>query len=160
MWRQGDKNHIVLEPITNYSWTLSDNKLVVLWDTPENMETIRERVHLLLKGYNCVTACTTKRCSCKKKSTQCSEGCQCTNCLNMPRTERSGDIDLAEILLEEEVTTDIKQLDADTDELLDWVFRAEKEDNVSMSDTTCVEDTTGVEDDASEYGNSLQLHDM
>ena len=76
----------------------------------------------------------------------------------MPRTERSKDIDLAEIPLEEEVTTDITQLDADTDELLDWVFGAEKGDNVSMSDTTCVEDTTGVKDDTSEYGNSL--HDM
>lgn len=32
MWRQGDK------PITNYGWTLSDNKLAVLWDTPEEME--------------------------------------------------------------------------------------------------------------------------
>ena len=30
MWRQGDMNHMVLEPITNYGWILSNNKLVVL----------------------------------------------------------------------------------------------------------------------------------
>ena len=59
MWRQGDKNLIILKPLTDYGWTLSDNKLAVLWDTPENMETIRQRVHLLLKGCKCVTGCTT-----------------------------------------------------------------------------------------------------
>ena len=95
----------------------------------------------LLKGSKCVTGCTTRRCSCKRNNTQCSEGCQCTNCLNMPRTGGREDIDLAEIALEEEVTADITQLDADTDELLDWAFGAENEDNVSMSDTTCVKDT-------------------
>ena len=147
---------MVLEPITEYGWTLSDNKLAVLWDTPQYIEAIRQRVRLLLKQCKCVTGCTTKRCSCKRNNTQCSEGCQCTNCLNMPRIEGSKDIDLAEIALEEEVTTDITQLDADTDELLDWVFGAEKENIVSMSDTTCVEDTTDVEDDASEYS----LRDM
>ena len=62
MWRQGDK------PITNYGWTLSDNKLAVLWDTPEEMEKIHQRVHLLLKGCRCVTGCTTRRCSCKKNN--------------------------------------------------------------------------------------------
>ena len=146
MWRQGDKNQIVLKPLTDYGWTLSDNKLAVLWDTPENLETIRQRVHLLLKGCKCVTGCTTRRCSCKKKNTQCFEGCQCTNCLNMPITEGREDTDLVEIALEEEVTTDSTQLD--TDELLDWVFGAENEDNMSMSDTT------SVEDDASELGIS------
>ena len=52
---------MVLKPITDYGWTLSDNKLAFLWDTPENMETIRQRVHLLLKGCRCVTGCTTRR---------------------------------------------------------------------------------------------------
>lgn len=133
MWRQGDKNNMVLQPITEYGWTLSDNKLTVLWDTPENMEAIRQRVHLLLKGCKCVTGCTTRRCGCKKNSTQCSEGCQCTNCLNMPDTEGM-DLDLAEIGLEEEVTTDITQLDTDTDELIDWVFGAEQDDTASVED--------------------------
>ena len=52
------------------------------------------------------------------------------------------------------MTTDSTQLD--TDELLDWVFGAENEDNMSMSDTA------SVEDDASELGisdmeNSLMI---
>ena len=64
----------------------------------------------------------------------------------MPITEGREDTDLVEIAIEEEVTTDSTQLD--TDELLDWVFGAENEDNMSMSDTT------SVEDDASELGIS------
>ena len=61
MWRQGDKNHMILEPITKYGRTLSNNKLAVLWDMPENMEAIHQRVHLLFKGCKCVTGCMTKR---------------------------------------------------------------------------------------------------
>ena len=107
MWRQADKNSIVLQPITEYGWTISDNKLTVVWDTPQNMQAIRDRVNLLLKGCKCVTCCTTERCGCKRKNTHCSEGCQCINCLNMPSTEGAEDHDLSEIALEEEVTADI-----------------------------------------------------
>jgi len=140
MWRQGDKNHMDLQPITEYGWSLINNKLTVLWDTVENMEAIRQRVHLLLKGCRCVTGCATRRCGCKKNNTQCSEGCQCTNCINMPETEGRGDLDLAEIAIEEEVTTDKAQLDTDTDELIDWVFGTELEDTASEKDTASVED--------------------
>ena len=76
MFRQADKNSMVLQPITEYGWTISDNKLTVVWDTPRNMQAIRDRVNLLLKGCKCVTCCTTKRCGCKRKNTHCSEGCQ------------------------------------------------------------------------------------
>ena len=150
MWRQADKNNMVLKPITEYSWTLSDNKLTVVWDTPENMQAIRDRVSLLLKGCKCVTCCTTRRCGCKRNNTQCSEGCQCINCLNMPRTEEVEDGDLAEIALEETVSTDITQLDMDTDELVDWVF-GEEEDSASEDD-----------DDDDEHGtyNGSSLEDI
>ena len=67
---------MVLEPIYQYGWTLDGNKLNVLWDTPENMQTVRDRVSLLLKGCKCVTGCKSKRYSCKKRDAHCSEGCQ------------------------------------------------------------------------------------
>ena len=134
MWRQVDKNSMVLRPITEYGWTLSDNKLTVVWDTLQNMQAIHDRVNLLLKGCKCVTCCTTKRCGCERKNTHCSEGCQCINCLNMPSTEGAEDHDLSEIALEEEVTADITQLDTDTDELIDWVFGADMEVTASVED--------------------------
>ena len=107
MWRQADKNSVVLQPITEYSWTISDNKLTVVWDMPQNMQAILDRVNLHLKGCKCVTCCKTTRCGCKRKNTHCSEGYQCVNCLNMPSTEGAEDQDLSEIAPEEEVMADI-----------------------------------------------------
>ena len=67
----------------------------------------------------------------------------------MPETEGRGDLDLAEIAIEEEVTTDKAQLDTDTDELIDWVFGTEVEDTASEKDTASVEDND-------ELGNSSE----
>jgi len=60
--------------------------------------------------------------------------------MNMPETEGRGDLDLAEIAIEEEVTTDKAQLDTDTDELIDWVLGTELEDTLSEEDTASVKD--------------------
>lgn len=66
MWQQADKNIMVLEDMTNYGWRLDDGNLKVVWDTDENMQSIRKRVEILLQGCKCKTGCTTARCSCKK----------------------------------------------------------------------------------------------
>jgi len=50
LWRQTDKNTMVLQPITNYGWAVNDSKLTVVWDTPTNMQAIRDRVNVLLRG--------------------------------------------------------------------------------------------------------------
>ena len=70
----------------------------------------------------------------RKKNTHCSEGCQCISCLNMPTIEGPEYlVDLGEIALEEEVT-DFIPLDTDTNELIDWVFGVEMEDNASVEE--------------------------
>ena len=66
MWRQANLNNMSLKPITDYGWQLVDNTLTVVWDTPKNIASIRNRVRLLLRGCKCVTGCTTGRCGCKK----------------------------------------------------------------------------------------------
>ena len=48
-----------------------------------NLQAVRERVSLLLRGCKCATGCSTGRCGCKKSNRQCSEGCQCKNCSNV-----------------------------------------------------------------------------
>ena len=78
MWGQADRNVTVLEPVTEYGWTIEDRNLCITWDTDENMKTVRERVSLLLRGCKCVTGCKNKVCGCKKKDTTCTEGCHCT----------------------------------------------------------------------------------
>ena len=40
---------MTLEPISQYGWTLDGITLKVLWDTLENLKTVRDRVHVLLK---------------------------------------------------------------------------------------------------------------
>ena len=61
----------------------------------------------------------------------------------MSKTERREDKDLAEMAVEEQVTTDITQLDMDTDELIDWVVGVD-------------EDIKSMEDDDNELGNGLE----
>ncbi len=118
MWRQGDRNNLIVQPITNYGWTLSDNKLTVVWDTPANSDAIRDRVKLLLRGCKCATGCVTRRCGCRKNNRQCSEGCECRNGLNIS-TGNTSATELVEIAFEEEVNMDDTIADDDTDELMD-----------------------------------------
>ena len=126
MWRQADQNTIALKPITEYGWGLLETTLTIVWDTPANMEAVRNRVQLLLRGCKCVTGCKTGRCSCKKANRECTEGCQCTNCLNITMSAVSTnepDDEVAETALEEE----LDELEIETDELIDWVFGEDDE---------------------------------
>ncbi len=69
------------------------------------------------------TGCATGRCGCKRDNKQCSEGCQCKNCLNISSATEEV-TELAEIALEEDITTDIAE---DTEELMERVFGTELE---------------------------------
>ena len=122
MWSQAEKNSMVLQPVNHYGWTCDDNKLSVIWDTPQNMQAVRDRISVLLKGCKCITGCTSKRCSCKRKETYCSEGCECINCRNIHAQYLQDDSD-DEVALEEQLSC--QQLHRDTDDLMDWVFGTE-----------------------------------
>ena len=123
MWKQADMNTMILKPMKEYGWGVEDNRLSIIWDSHENVQMIRERVSVLLKGCKCVTGCTTGRCSCKRKSKQCSEGCQCLNCTNI-NAAHDGDIEMSELVVEEsQVHTN--EINDEVDELMDWVFGEE-----------------------------------
>ena len=93
MWNKADCNHMVLNPLTDFGWKVTEESLTFDWDSECNMEAVRQRVIQLLEGCKCKTGCTTSRCGCRKKGNQCSEGCECTNCSNtctqtvIPNTE-------------------------------------------------------------------------
>ena len=103
-----------------------------------NVQTIRERVHVLLRGCKCVTGCATGRCSCKKKEKECSEGCQCLNCTNIStgHDKDPEDTEINELVLEESQKTN-----DEVDELMDWVF-GEETDNTLSPDTDSEEEDT------------------
>ena len=126
MWRQSDKNNMVLQPLNSHGWTIPDGHLTIEWDSMENIKAIQEQVSLLTKGCKCKTGCTTARCGCKKKGMSCSVGCMCTNCSNVPANEEKQslrsqqDTAIAEIV-QEMAMVDTTQL-PETDELVDWVY--------------------------------------
>ena len=69
-----------------------------------NIEAVKERVAGLLKGCRCETGCQTQCCGYKGKGKICSEGCECTNCLNTqtPYQRPSTELyDLTEMSMEE-----------------------------------------------------------
>ena len=82
MWAQADTNMTVLQPLEQHGWQLTGDQLSIVWDSEENIRSIRARVSLLTRGCKCVTGFTTGRCSCVKKKRQCMEGCECRNCKN------------------------------------------------------------------------------
>ena len=60
MWKQADHNPMILEPITEYGWTIKDRQLAIQWDTEDNIKAIRDRVTILTKGCKCLSGCSTK----------------------------------------------------------------------------------------------------
>lgn len=80
-------------------------KNCVVWDTDVNIQSIRERVNVLLKGCKCVTGCKHRVCGCRNKHAKCSEGYQCINCQNQHLPEEESD-ELAMVTIEEQMTTE------------------------------------------------------
>ena len=120
MWSQADKNDMCLKSLSNHGWALRSNDiLTIVWDSKVNIDAVRERVSHLLSGCKCVTGCTTKRCSCRKRQVNCSEGCQCHNCCNLcPLTttnEATSELELNE------------QLNEEIDDMLDLIFNETNE---------------------------------
>ena len=99
---------MALEPITQHGWAEQDGLLTFIWDTAKNMQAIRDRVKLILKGCKCITGCKTGRCSCKKSGRKCAEGCECISCSNMSNGE----------LAEEDLAGEPEEMD----ELMELVF--------------------------------------
>ena len=134
MWSQGDRNTMYLQPLTEHGWSVSEGTLSVVWDTQRNMQAIRERVSLLLRGCKCITGCSTGRCSCRRSHRECAEGCLCVNCSNITVVSRNDDSnsELAEIALEEVAVDDDEN---NTEELMDWIFGPEMEGSESDEDS-------------------------
>lgn len=128
MWEQADRDTMTLQPITQHGWTVTDEKLTVVWDTPENLQAVRDRVKLLLRGCKCVTGCTTGRCGCNKNNRRRSEGCECKNCSNITTAENETAI--ADVALEEEYSTSDN---IENDEIMDWVFGNDFDNELSTS---------------------------
>ena len=123
MWAQSNKNTVVLKHITDYGWSLHNDLLHITWDTDENMQMVRERVSLLLKGCKCITGCKNMICGCRKRGTKCTEGYQCVNCKNqVTAVEEREDLDY--VALEETLLTGTNRNSDEEDDFAEYVFAA------------------------------------
>lgn len=153
MWEQADRNKIILQPISEYGWNITNGTLTMKWDTDDNIKTIKDRLHTLTTGCKCATGCATKRCSCKKKGITCSAGCECINCCNIPPQSTSTststddvsnsdrDSALCDLCVEEERS---EIFYAEVEDIMDFVFESvvDLEDrNDTTTDSDVEEDT-------------------
>ena len=103
-----------------------DNELSICW---ENLQKVKSRVNLLMKGCGCKFGCATKRCGCRKNGEVCGPGCRCTNCENT-------DEDTGTLWNEQGVNTHgedhYRMLESDVSDIMLGVFG--QEDHASDTD--------------------------
>ena len=81
-WKQSSSNNMHYFAITSYGWK-KDTTLQVVWDSDENLKSIRDRVTFLMRGCQCKRSrCKTKQCTCAKQNKECGPGCSCFDCHN------------------------------------------------------------------------------
>ena len=95
----------------------------------KNVQSIWERVHVLLRVCKYITGCTTGRCSCRRKEKECGKGCQCLNCTNI-NTVHDKDTEIDELVIEESQGHN-KEINDEVEELMDWVFGEDAHSRVS-----------------------------
>ena len=59
MWRQATQNMMLLAPPAGNGWLKEGGKFLIDWDSNENMQAVKQRVDLLLKGCACKGGCNT-----------------------------------------------------------------------------------------------------
>ncbi len=135
MWNQADAHTMHLKPMVDFGWKQENGNLTIDWDSTSNFAAIKQRVAALTQGRKCMTGCSTARCGCRKKGSQCSEGCLCVNCVNLPASTPA-DTEMEAVILEEAVETRDEENSnvMDTDELMEWVFGEDEAISNAQSD--------------------------
>ena len=70
MWSQAQRTNMILPPLNldGNGWLrVNDEELAIDWDSQDNIQKVRDRVSLLLKGCGCKSNCKMNRCSCRRK---------------------------------------------------------------------------------------------
>lgn len=81
-WSQATRTNMILLPLDGFGWKTQGTTISVEWDSPDNIEKVRNRVAFLLHGCKCKTGCATLRCKCLKACRPCGPGCGCLQCQN------------------------------------------------------------------------------
>ena len=139
MWHQSDCNTMELQPLEQFGWKIVGDSLTMEWDSEENIDAVQQRVSTLLRGCKCRTGCGTSRCGCRQKGKQCSGGCECINCSNTANCEAADDASLLPLTVEEDILR-VESLDEQVDDIMEWVFGAEYQEDNNFQCTPSLED--------------------
>ena len=86
VWQLSPHWNFSYPDISEYGWTIDDNGVQILWDSPENIIEIQANVLYLTRGCGCKKSkCKTNVCKCKKADPPriCGPGCSCVDCENV-----------------------------------------------------------------------------
>ena len=113
---------------------------------PENVSKVQARLDFAFSGCKCKTGCTTRQFKCVKQGKSCGPGCQCLNCHNLPESqtanthllneleteERLEEMYGEELELVEDSDEDVElEMDEETEEIMEYIFRIESADDMS-----------------------------
>ncbi len=133
--------------LTTYGWQRNnENKLEIVWDTPENIAKVQSTLEHVLHGCKCKTGCNTRRCKCKKAAKECGPGCQCTGCSNTPASSPPINEDLQILEIDDRLDResddasteasddDSDNIDNDIDQIFEEVFGGSNSSSESDSE--------------------------
>ena len=97
----------------------------------------------ILKSCKCITGCTTRRCNCRKNDKECSLGCDCKNCNNIPNAAKnaytSDNLEIGDLAVED--VTRLRNCDEDIDDIFDLTFlNDDRNSDSTCSDVDCTTD--------------------
>ena len=163
VWAQSLTKVFTYPDVANFGWEVKagdsdDNprRVEIVWDSPENITSIRDNVKHLDRGCGCKGGCKTKRCSCVKAGEECGIGCRCkkpcSNIINstaqlVDTTDGNESVDSTEHSVIESVTI------AENHESIDTA------DNDYESDDDDTDEEGDSDDDEGDYvSNMLELY--
>lgn len=97
MWQQAETSDVVLAPLDGNGWGKEEGTTNIIWDTPENRQEVKQRVHLLMNGCGCKSGCRSGRCGCQKRGSVCGAGCHCVNCENIEKVTQEEEDDIIRV---------------------------------------------------------------
>ena len=104
----------IVTDLSEHGWSKEQGCLQVVWDSPENLQTVQRTVDFLTQGCQCKTRCTTQRCKCKKEGMQCGPSCHCINCRDTNCIQQQSE---REHKTDQEVLEEMKAQDDISDDL-------------------------------------------
>jgi hypothetical protein len=84
VWEQADLNFVLYPTLTDYGWSITDDRLSIVWDSKEHLTKVENFRKLWTQGCQCLKShCSNNQCGCRQENKFCGPLCKCgAGCLN------------------------------------------------------------------------------